>query len=160
MKPSQISENIRSYATQPPFHVPYHARIFRNISVPIYAFHLYDAVMIYARAATEVIREKGNVFDARTIMDRIVNRTYHSIQGFDVYCDANGDAEGNFTLISLQDELSMGHGLSSDPHEPIPTSNPLKMSMQPVGYFVYSSPANIPVSDPLSNFSINQFPDE
>ncbi|XP_059618023.1 guanylate cyclase 32E-like [Phlebotomus argentipes] len=141
---SQISENIRSYATQPPFRVPFHRTIFRNISVPIYGVHLYDAVMIYARAATEVISAGGNIYDAKAIMERIVNRTYHSIQGFDVYIDANGDAEGNFTLISLQDELSLAQALTSDAEEPSPTSNPLKMSMQPVGYFVYSSPANIP----------------
>ncbi|GAB0097290.1 Guanylate cyclase [Sergentomyia squamirostris] len=141
---SQISENIRSYATQPPFSVPFHRTIFKNITVPIYGVHLYDAVMIYARAATEVIKSGGNLFDAKTVMEKIFNRTYHSIQGFDVYIDGNGDAEGNFTLISLQDELVMAQAMSIEGAGPSPTSNPLKMSMQPVGYFVYSTPANIP----------------
>ncbi|EAT43201.1 AAEL005330-PA, partial [Aedes aegypti] len=93
--------------------------------VPIYAAHLYDAVIIYARAATEVVQAGGNLHDGRQIMRHILNRSYHSIQGFDVYIDENGDAEGNFTVIALQKDEKV--------------NNSLNKSMQPVGMFVYSS---------------------
>lgn len=57
---------------------------------------------------------------------------------FQVYIDSNGDAEGNFTVVALLDDMEM--------------NGTLRMSMQPVGYFQYStngtnnSPIDLPVS--------------
>lgn len=62
--------------------MPSHKKI--PVSVPIYGAHLYDAVQIYARAATEVIRMKGDIRNGTLIMQKIFNRTYKSVQGFDV----------------------------------------------------------------------------
>lgn len=107
-------------------------RVFDNISVPIYGAHLYDSVMIYARAITEVLEMGGDITNGREVMNRIFNRSYHSIQGFDVHIDANGDAEGNYTVICLQDENGFKNNIA-------------KMSMQPVGYFVFTT-SSIPVS--------------
>lgn len=125
---------------------------------------------------SEVLSEGGDVKDGRMIMSKIFNRSYHSVQGFDVsvsvlnrqgdgrlnfnlvyqtqitkqliclsfsfffvfrqvYIDSNGDAEGNFTVIALQDDLSIQSNKTT-----------LKMSMQPVGYFVYNTPGDIPVN--------------
>ncbi|XP_065090662.1 guanylate cyclase 32E [Ochlerotatus camptorhynchus] len=123
----KLCHQIKWYARQEPFRVPLptNPKIFQEIQVPIYAAHLYDAVLIYARAATEVIQAGGNLHDGRQIMRHILNRPYHSIQGFDVHIDENGDAEGNFSVIALQkDEI---------------VNNSLNKSMQPVGMFVYSS---------------------
>lgn len=39
--------------------------------------------------------------------------------------DSNGDAEGNFTVVALLDDLEM--------------NGTIRMSMQPVGYFQYST---------------------
>ncbi|XP_055642791.1 guanylate cyclase 32E [Toxorhynchites rutilus septentrionalis] len=123
-------QQIKEYAQHPPFKVPLpsNAKILQEIQVPIYAAHLYDALFIYARAATEVIQEGGDFHDGRQIMRHIFNRSYHSIQGFDVYIDENGDAEGNFSVIALQKDEKV--------------NNSLNKSMQPVGMFVYSSNSN------------------
>lgn len=76
----------------------------------------------------------GDVKDGQLIMKRILKRTYHSILGFDVFIDGNGDAEGNYTVIALQNDTS------------IQSNNSVRLSMQPVGYFVYNkSPGDIPV---------------
>lgn len=87
--------------------------------------------MIYARAITEVLELGGDITNGKEVMNRIFNRSYHSIQGFDVHIDANGDAEGNYTVICLQDEIGFKNNIA-------------KMSMQPVGYFV-STTSSIPV---------------
>ncbi|XP_058819180.1 guanylate cyclase 32E [Topomyia yanbarensis] len=123
----KLCHQIKWYARQEPFHVPLptNPKIFQEIQVPIYAAHLYDAVLIYARAATEVIQSGGDIRDGRQIMRHIFSRSYHSIQGFDVYIDGNGDAEGNFSVLALQKDEKV--------------NNSLNKSMQPVGMFVYSS---------------------
>ncbi|EDW02936.1 GH10964 [Drosophila grimshawi] len=104
-----------------------------HIRVPIFGLHLYDSVMIYARAITEILQIGGNINDGSLVMSHIFNRSYHSIQGFDVFIDSNGDAEGNYTVITLQSDASGGSGNSL-----------AKMSMQPVGFFVYNKDSVIP----------------
>lgn len=54
------------------------------LQVPIHAAHLYDAVMIYARALTETFKEGEDPSDGTAIMKRILNRSYDSIQGYTV----------------------------------------------------------------------------
>ncbi|CAG9824690.1 unnamed protein product, partial [Phaedon cochleariae] len=124
-----ICEKIKTTSAKPPFCVPYHHKIFDSISVPIQAAYLYDAVMIYARALTEVFQNNEDPRNGTAILDRIVNRSYHSIQGYDVFIDGNGDAEGNFTVVALLDDKEM--------------NGTLRMSMQPVGYFQYNSNGSI-----------------
>ncbi|KAJ1526714.1 hypothetical protein ONE63_008294 [Megalurothrips usitatus] len=114
-----ICKDIKEFSTSPPFCVPYHRLIFNSISVPIHAAHLYDAVMIYARALTEVLRDGVDPRNGTAILEHIRGRPYQSVQGFDVLIDDNGDAEGNFSVVAaLPDD---GEGIS----------------MQPVGYFAY-----------------------
>ncbi|XP_023312344.1 guanylate cyclase 32E [Anoplophora glabripennis] len=120
-----ICEKIKASSAKPPFCVPYHHKIFDSISVPIQAAYLYDAVMIYARALTEVFQNNEDPRNGTAILRRIINRSYHSIQGYDVFIDGNGDAEGNFTVVALLDDKEM--------------NGTLRMSMQPVGYFQYQS---------------------
>nr|XP_036670728.1 guanylate cyclase 32E [Drosophila suzukii] len=129
-----ICSKIKDYARKTPFLVPYHQRVFDNISVPIYGLHLYDSVMIYVRAITEVLKLGGDIYDGNLVMTHIFNRSYHSIQGFDVYIDSNGDAEGNYTVITLQNDVGSGTSLGSL----------AKMSMQPVGFFAYDKNSLIP----------------
>ena len=79
---SDFYVKIRDKAYQK-FKLPYHKSIAPSIS--IYAAYLYDAVMIYAQAATEVLRNKGDLSDGKSLMENyIFNRSYTSIQGFDV----------------------------------------------------------------------------
>ncbi|XP_043645161.1 guanylate cyclase 32E isoform X3 [Drosophila teissieri] len=131
---NDICSKIKDYARKTPFLVPYHQRVFDNISVPIYGLHLYDSVMIYVRAITEVLRLGGDIYDGNLVMSHIFNRSYHSIQGFDVYIDSNGDAEGNYTVITLQNDVGSGTSVGSL----------AKMSMQPVGFFAYDKNSDIP----------------
>uniref|UniRef100_A0A182Y970 Guanylate cyclase n=1 Tax=Anopheles stephensi TaxID=30069 RepID=A0A182Y970_ANOST len=123
----KLCHQFKLYSRKDPFRVPlpYNRNIFDEIQVPIYGAYLYDALIIYARAATEVIRDGGDIADGRLIMRHIFNRSYHSIQGFDVYIDANGDAEGNFSVIALQKDDKV--------------NNSLQMSMQPVALFAYGA---------------------
>lgn len=55
-----------------------------HFKVPIHAYHAYDAVMIYAKALTESLRDGHDPRNGTAIMERIRNRPYHSVLGFDV----------------------------------------------------------------------------
>lgn len=78
---SDDCEKIKKYA-ESAFRVPSHRKI--PVSVPIYAAHLYDAVIIYSRAVTEVLKKGWDIRNGTAIMSEIFNRTFRSIQGFDV----------------------------------------------------------------------------
>lgn len=52
--------------------------------MPIHAAYLYDAVIIYARALTELLKENRDPKNGTAVLERILNRSYSSIQGFDV----------------------------------------------------------------------------
>ncbi|KAI1724868.1 adenylate and guanylate cyclase catalytic domain-containing protein [Ditylenchus destructor] len=72
-----------------------------------FACYLYDAVMLYARALHELMMETNSTAEAAIssgsgIVSRILGRKYTSMQGFDMRIDENGDAQGNYTLLSLQ----------------------------------------------------------
>lgn len=129
------------------------------------AAHLYDAVKIYAKAISVILREGGNVRNGTLVLQKILNQTYHSIQGFDVsefpsqfqmwkiiffftlfaraharifslqvYIDESGDAEGNYSVVSVVNHSS--------------ENGTTHMKMQPVGYFQYETNKthNLPVS--------------
>ena len=72
------------YSAQPPFCVSYPPRISNDIVVPIHVYHAYDAVMIYAQALTEALREGYDPRNGTNVMERIRNRRYRSVLGFDV----------------------------------------------------------------------------
>ncbi|XP_071444038.1 guanylate cyclase 32E [Hetaerina americana] len=120
----QFCEKIKTFSVRSPFCVPYHHTIFETLTVPIGAAHLYDAVMIYARALSEVLQNGDDPRNGSAILERIKNRSYHSVQGYDVFIDENGDAEGNYSVVALLDDDQM--------------NGSLRMSMQPVGYFQYA----------------------
>ncbi|RWS11161.1 guanylate cyclase 32E-like protein, partial [Dinothrombium tinctorium] len=68
--------------------------------IPEEGAFLYDAVYIYARALNDTLRSEKNPFDGRTIFSYIKGRPYKSAMGYMVFMDENGDAEGNYTLIT------------------------------------------------------------
>uniref|UniRef100_A0A183CFH5 ANF_receptor domain-containing protein n=1 Tax=Globodera pallida TaxID=36090 RepID=A0A183CFH5_GLOPA len=89
-----------------------------------YACYLYDAMMLYAQALDETIRDRLRangtaaeaIFVARDWHYAFKNDRWHSrnaaksncrpsgVQGFDMRIDINGDAEGNYTLLALQND--------------------------------------------------------
>jgi hypothetical protein len=65
------------------FQIPYHQRIAPAISAR--AAYLYDAVMIYAQAATKMLRDGDDLRDGNLLMQKhVFNKIYTSKQGFQV----------------------------------------------------------------------------
>lgn len=82
------------------FSIPYHAKLAPVISVR--AAYLYDAVMIYAQAATKMLRNGGDLRDGRTLMQKYVfNNMYTSKQGFQVSVDKSMRVHGRAKLSVL-----------------------------------------------------------
>ena len=69
---------------------------------------------------------------------------------FKVFIDSNGDAEGNYTVVSM---LPF-HGKRTDA---LPSEDTTTYVMQPVGYFQYNLSSNSPNDLPVSFFIIYQF---
>ncbi|KAJ2939161.1 hypothetical protein O0L34_g8474 [Tuta absoluta] len=111
-----LCQMIRQLSAEPPFNVPkYHKILFDDTSVPIEAAHLYDAVILWARAATVAMQAGLPPTDGATLMGLLRPTTYRSVQGFDVNMDRSGDAEGNFTVIGLMPDPSAAIGWSAQP---------------------------------------------
>ncbi|MFH4974134.1 hypothetical protein AB6A40_000843 [Gnathostoma spinigerum] len=83
-----------------------------SIKANRFACYLYDAVKLYATALTTVLNETAKdgikpgydpTKDGERIVSKIFGRVYRSIQGFDMRINSNGDAQGNYTLLSHQE---------------------------------------------------------
>jgi hypothetical protein len=85
-----------------------------DIHISIYAAHLYDSVILYAKALDQIIREAAELGEGRTtaelardgarITQTIINMGgYQSISGNYIRIDLNGDSEGNFTAFTLKE---------------------------------------------------------
>ncbi|XP_049273380.1 guanylate cyclase 32E-like [Rhipicephalus sanguineus] len=113
----RFSEAVLSYAGTQPLCIPMHTEL--KFKVPIYAGLTYDAVMLWARAATQVLRENGSLTNGTAIGlrseaastevrateargDESLDHVYtRSALGFDIRVDENGDAEGNYTVLGF-----------------------------------------------------------
>nr|XP_021189562.2 guanylate cyclase 32E isoform X1 [Helicoverpa armigera] len=69
--------------------------------IPVEAAWLHDSVWVYARALAEALTSGEGPRDGRAIAARMRNTTYHSVMGYWVHMDEHGDAEGNYTLLSI-----------------------------------------------------------
>uniref|UniRef100_T1JKS6 Receptor ligand binding region domain-containing protein n=1 Tax=Strigamia maritima TaxID=126957 RepID=T1JKS6_STRMM len=108
--------------------IPYNEKIFDTVQVPIYAAYAYDAVMIYARALSEVLAKGDDPRNGTDIFNHIRGRSFESIQGSTVFVDENGDSEGNYTVLALVEDHT----------------SPAKRRMKPVGGFIYRENSSIP----------------
>ncbi|KAK8383739.1 hypothetical protein O3P69_015888 [Scylla paramamosain] len=87
---------------QHPFCLPYNPKVFKYIQVPIFAAHLYDAVMMYAQVLNETLADPlADPANGTHILSLIRNRSFQSIQGPKVHMDENGDAEGTYSLLRV-----------------------------------------------------------
>ncbi|XP_048482886.1 guanylate cyclase 32E-like [Plutella xylostella] len=111
----ELCKMIRALSATPPFCVPNYHRIFQFASVPIEAAHLYDGVTLWARAATAAMRAGVPPTDGAALMQLLRPTTYRSVQGFDMYMDEAGDAEGNFTVIGLVPDAAAAGGWAARP---------------------------------------------
>ncbi|XP_052269891.1 guanylate cyclase 32E-like [Dreissena polymorpha] len=111
-------DDVRRRNTQPPING--FAQVYKGsaIKVPIYAAFLYDALHTYALALHETLTSGGDMRNGKALIAHIRNTTYTSILGYDVYIDRQGDAEGNYTLLTF------------DVHQP-----DSKVELIPVGNF-------------------------
>ncbi|XP_052740371.1 guanylate cyclase 32E-like [Bicyclus anynana] len=110
-----LCQMIRKLSAAPPFCVPNYHKIFDDTSVPIEAAHLFDAVTLWARAATAALQHKLPLTDGATLVKLLRPTTYRSLQGFDVIMDSAGDAEGNFSVIGVVEDSSAPSGWSAQP---------------------------------------------
>ncbi|XP_048763356.1 guanylate cyclase 32E-like isoform X1 [Ostrea edulis] len=99
-------DDVRMRNMDPPISLPRPPPTLKNITfqqvVPIHAAHLYDAVMLFAGALSVAISHNESSFeDGRNIVSKIQRASFKSIQGFDVYVDKTGDAEGNYSVLTL-----------------------------------------------------------
>ncbi|XP_050344791.1 speract receptor isoform X2 [Nymphalis io] len=76
--------------------------------IPVEAAWLHDAVWVYARALADALRTGEGARDGRAIAIRMRNTTYRSVMGYWIHMDENGDAEGNYTLLSIDPTRSPG----------------------------------------------------
>ncbi|KRX24280.1 Guanylate cyclase 32E [Trichinella nelsoni] len=98
-------EKVNQYNAQPPFNFfnpVSNSHIGKYPVVNRYATYLYDAVMLYATALHEELQAGGDPRNGSAIIGRIFNRRYQSMQGFEMQINEQGDAEGNFTLLTRQ----------------------------------------------------------
>jgi len=121
-----------------------------GIKVSPIADNLYDSVRLYARALDAVLDEGGNAKQGSKILQKIIGRPYNSIRGYEIMIDNNGDAESNYTVVSLKVD---GNG---------------RYSLEPVGNFTHAGLAlpsfnydegsiawiakGVPVSEPPCGF--------
>ncbi|XP_030024263.1 speract receptor isoform X1 [Manduca sexta] len=86
----------------PPFNFPNPLLSFGGGKViPVEAAWLHDAVWVYARGLAAALSTGEGSRDGRAIAARMRNNTYRSVMGYWIHMDENGDAEGNYTLLSI-----------------------------------------------------------
>lgn len=117
-----LADEVTKYNEQPPFNFPNSMFAMSNDSKPlnihisIYAAHLYDSAVLFAKALHKMIedhRALGDKIDSSMISSLARNGTkitdtiiamggYQSISGNYIRINKDGDSEGNFTVFSLQ----------------------------------------------------------
>ncbi|XP_046403993.1 guanylate cyclase 32E isoform X2 [Ischnura elegans] len=132
----QFCEQIREFSVRSPFCVPYHHTIFDTILVPIGAAHLYDAVMIYARALTEVFQYGDDPRNGSAILERIKNRSYHSVQGYDM----NGSLR-----MSMQPVGYFQYAVAEDSNHNSSQDDVLQINAKELDFPLSPSANNLPV---------------
>ncbi|OQR74543.1 guanylate cyclase 32E-like [Tropilaelaps mercedesae] len=95
----KFQENVQKFAGQPPLCIPFHPQV--QVDIPPYAAMAYDAVWLYARAATELLNRNQSLDNGTALIDVIRNNVYRSVMGFDIRVDENGEAEGNYTVLGF-----------------------------------------------------------
>ncbi|XP_014478817.1 PREDICTED: guanylate cyclase 32E isoform X2 [Dinoponera quadriceps] len=100
---------VNEYRQKPPFNFTNPLKKMKGIVqiVPETAY-LYDAVHLYERSLLHALDEKRDPRDGRKMVSTLHGVHYQSAMGYMVYMDENGDAEGNYTLIALNNRSTKG----------------------------------------------------
>ncbi|XP_071105845.1 receptor-type guanylate cyclase Gyc76C-like [Haliotis cracherodii] len=121
----EFQRQVNRYNEMPPFDFP---DPFKSKKITVFAAYLYDAVMLYADALKEVLRKNGSHSNGTAIINCIRDRSFTSVQGYLSHIDANGDAEGNYTVLARAQYKSYFS----------------EYSMRPVGHFHIEGSSLIP----------------
>ena len=114
---TDFADNVRNYNRKPPFNfssVIMFPLAKVDIHISIYAAHLYDSIVLYAKALHKMIEDAKKAIESYSIHDLARNGSkitqtiikmggYNSISGNYIRIDRNGDSEGNFTAFALKD---------------------------------------------------------
>ena len=102
---SHFEEKVREFNAEEPFFLedPFdpnkNTRWKRHIT--IYASYLYDSVILYCEALSQVLKEGLTEYDGKAIIRKIIERKrYLSVTGAWMNIDENGDGEGNYTVLA------------------------------------------------------------
>ncbi|XP_070160139.1 guanylate cyclase 32E [Polyergus mexicanus] len=110
---------VNKYRQKPPFNFTNPlAKVGGIVQIVPETAYLYDAVHLYERSLLRALDENRDPRNGREMVSALHGVHYRSAMGYMVYMDENGDAEGNYTLIALDDRSTRGYGL------------------YPIGYFV------------------------
>ncbi|XP_041976908.1 guanylate cyclase 32E [Aricia agestis] len=112
--------------------------------IPVEAAWLHDSVWVYARALVEALHTGEDPRDGRAIAMRMRNTTYRSVMGYWVHMDENGDAEGNYTLLSVDPTRPDGLYPLAVLHKTVPEVRLLRDMKWPGG--------RVPLSEPPCGF--------
>nr|XP_006817693.1 PREDICTED: speract receptor-like [Saccoglossus kowalevskii] len=100
---------VDEYLSRPPFN--FESRTIRR-DIPIEAAYLYDGVMLFAKAMTDVLNDGGDPYNGTAVIEYVKGRSYESITGTLGFIDNNGNAESNFTIIARQQtNTTPGYGM-------------------------------------------------
>ncbi|KAF0309136.1 Guanylate cyclase 32E [Amphibalanus amphitrite] len=78
----EIMNKIKNASREDPFNVPIHPTILKSMKVPVSAAHAYDAVLMYARAVTEVLAAKDDPTNGTAVLQRIRGHNFMSLRGY------------------------------------------------------------------------------
>ncbi|XP_038064179.1 guanylate cyclase 32E-like [Patiria miniata] len=108
-----FQERVVYYLQQPPFNVDITHLTEINLG-PIIdenAANLYDAVMLYAHALNSTLAAGGDgIRNGSTLISHVVGRSYQSITGLGRTIDANGDANANVSVYTIQKDENSTYG--------------------------------------------------
>ncbi|XP_064478451.1 receptor-type guanylate cyclase Gyc76C-like isoform X2 [Ornithodoros turicata] len=140
---SDFVKKVIEYNMKEPFNFPPGITQFLR-HITIYASYLFDAVIVYAEAATELIRKNVNIRDGHAVIQEIKGRErYTSIAGVDMTINKNGDVEGNYTVLALLPVLSEQARNTRDQIASLPGIMNYTELMQPMGIFKYVNQSGV-----------------
>ncbi|XP_076654351.1 guanylate cyclase 32E [Halictus rubicundus] len=103
---------VHAYRQKPPFNFSNPlANVGGIVQIVPETAYLYDAVHLYERSLLKALDENRDPRNGREMVATLYGVHYRSAMGYMVYMDENGDAEGNYTLIALDNRPAKGHGL-------------------------------------------------
>ncbi|XP_067205075.1 guanylate cyclase 32E [Linepithema humile] len=119
---------VNEYRQKPPFNFTNPlAHVGGIVQAVAETAYLYDAVHLYEASLLRALNENRDPRNGREMVSALHGVHYRSAMGYMVYMDENGDAEGNYTLIALDNRPTKGYGL------------------YPIAYFVGKEPGtNLP----------------